>query len=602
MLELFSDRFQLARLGRAAFCCGMLALVAIVAAPAANAQMFAHPDREPQVNLRFDRYHNFADITAALKELERTYPRFLTLKSIGESVEGREIWLMIINNPDTGPHTEKPAFFADANIHGNELQGTEINLYIIWFLMENYDALPRVQELVDSRTFYIVPTMNPDGREYYMTTGGPSRSGMAPYDSNLDGRPSADPPVDLTGDGEIRQMRKYVPGQGTHIISPIDPRLMVVAPRGEKGDYIMLGREALDQDGTGRRGSDPLGGYDMNRDFPSDWQPPHIQRGANRYPFTWPETRAVADFLKAHPNIAALQTWHNMGGMILRGPGSQHYAGTGEYARRDIRAYDYLGRRGELMLPYYRYLTVYRDLYTVYGGTLDWAHDALGAVAFCNELWSYRQLYNEAWRDDGPVPNEMNRLFFNDKLGMGAWFKDWEPFDHPELGNVEIGGWSKWFGRITPPFLLQELVHRNAMFALFHAEEMPQLEWSDIGVERISGNTYRVQAEVRNTRAIPTRLQAAQQRSTGVPDYFSISGNGIEVHVGGFTSGQFNDEIRMQEREPESIQVNSGVDGQSFLSVTWIVTGRGTATIEYSSQKAGTLRTEVRIPATDDNN
>jgi hypothetical protein len=51
--------------------------------------------------------------------------------------------------PGTGPHTEKAAFWADANIHGNEIQGTEVNLYLIWFLMENYDALPKVKELVD---------------------------------------------------------------------------------------------------------------------------------------------------------------------------------------------------------------------------------------------------------------------------------------------------------------------------------------------------------------------------------------------------------------------------------------------------------------------
>jgi murein tripeptide amidase MpaA len=73
------------------------------------------------------------------------------VQSIGKSVEGRDIWLVIINNPATGRHTEKAAFWADANIHGNEIQGTEVNLYLIWFLMENYDALPKVKELVDQR-------------------------------------------------------------------------------------------------------------------------------------------------------------------------------------------------------------------------------------------------------------------------------------------------------------------------------------------------------------------------------------------------------------------------------------------------------------------
>jgi hypothetical protein len=572
--------------------CATAACVALGAsATTSHAQMFAQPDRDPRVNLRWDRYYDYAAMTDALQRLQRAYPRYLTLQSLGKSVEGKDIWLVIINNPATGPHTSKAAFWADANIHGNEIQGTETNLYLIWFLMENYDALPKVREIVATRAFYIVPSMNPDARDNFLHTGGASRSGMADWDSDLDGRPNNDPPRDLDGDGEIRQMRKHVPGQGTHVLSPVDPRLMVIAPAGTKGDYILLGTEGLDTDGDGRRGNDPRGGYDMNRDFPSDWQPPHIQGGANRYPFSWPETRAVGEWLKAHPNIAGAQSWHNSGGMILRGPGSQYYKGSGNYTARDNRTYDYLGQRGELMLPYYRYMTVWKDLYTVYGGTLDWAHDALGIISFTNELWSNNQMYSEAWKENGPVPNEMRQLFFNDQLGMGAWFQDWKPFNHPELGAIEIGGFSnRWFGRTTPPFMLQELAHRNAMFALFHADEMPLLEWGDITVERIAGNTFRVKAEMRNTRAIPTRIEAAELYGTGLPDYFGISGSGVRVQAGGFTTGELSNQVTLQERNPERIEVKSGIQGRSGVSVTWIVTGSGSVNLEYASQKGGLQR------------
>jgi hypothetical protein len=577
-------------------CCALLlAAATLVSAEPSQAQMFAQPDREPRVNLRWDRYYDYAALTDAVRQLQRAYPRLLTVQSLGKSVEGRDIWMVIVNNPATGRHTEKAAFWADANIHGNEIQGTEVNLYLIWFLMENYDALPKVRELVDTRAFYIVPSMNPDGRETFLKTGGPSRSGMAPWDSNLDGRPSADDPDDLDGDGEIRQMRKHVPGQGTHVVSPVDPRLMVVAPAGTRGDYVLLGPEARDTDGDGRRGNDPRGGYDMNRDFPSDWQPPHVQGGANRYPFSWPETRAIGEWLKAHPNIAGAQSWHNSGGMILRGPGSEYYKRTGNYTNRDARVYDYLGERGELMLPYYRYMTIWKDLYTVYGGTLDWAHDALGIMSFTNELWSSNQMYGEAWKDGGPVPSEMRQLFFNDRLGMGAWYKDWQPFNHPELGPIEIGGWSKWFGRTTPPFMLQELAHRNAMFALFHADEMPLLEWGDVSVERIAGNTWRVKAQIRNTRAIPTRIEAAELYGSGVPDYFRISGSGVRVQAGGLTAGELNNEIRLQEKNPSAIELKSGVAGRSGVGVTWIVTGSGNVELEYRSEKGGVHRRQLPL-------
>jgi hypothetical protein len=571
----------------------LCALVLLGSTSTAGAQMFAQPDREPTVNLRFDRYYDHAGVTDALQRLQKAFPKFLTLQSLGKSIEGRDIWIVIVNNPDTGPHTSKAAFWADANIHGNEIQGTEVNLYLLWFLMENYSALPMVKDLVDRRVFYIVPTMNPDGRDNFLKTGGPSRSGMKPMDNDGDGRINEDDVDDLNKDGEIHQMRKHVPGQGTHIISPIDPRLMVVAPAGTRGDYIMLGNEARDVDGDGRRGEDPKGGYDMNRDFPSDWQPAHVQGGANRYPFSWPETRAVGDWLKAHPNIAAVQSWHNSGGMILRGPGSQYYKGTGNYTNRDNATYEYLGTRGSLILPYYRYMTVWRDLYTVYGGTLDWAHDALGAVAFTNELFSTNQLYNEAWTSDSPVPDEMRQLFFNDKLGMGAWWKDWEKFNHPELGEIEIGGWSKWFGRTTPPFLLQELAHRNTMFALFHADEMPLLEFGDVQVTRIAGNTWRVTAEMKNLKAIPSRIEAAEIYNSGRPDTFTLTG--ATVQAGGRTTGAQNETFTPQDRTPAAIEFRSGVPGRNRVSATWIVTGSGTVTLEYSSLKGGVHRTTVPL-------
>ncbi len=577
-----------------------LAFAALVGGAAtatpAEAQFFSQPDREPNVNLRWDRYYDYYQMTEALERLVAAYPKFLTMESIGKSWEGRDIWAITINNPDTGPDHEKTAFYADANIHGNEIQGTETNMYLIWFLMENYDHLPKVRELVDTRAFYIIPSMNPDARVYFFDTGGPSRSGMRPTDSDGDGRASEDPPQDLTGNREILQMRKYTPGEGTHMISPIDDRLLIVAPPGMRGDYTLLGSEGTDLDGDGRRNEDGGGGYDLNRDFPGDWQPSYIQGGAYYYPFSHPESRAIGDFLMARPNVSALQSWHNAGGMILRGPGSQYYRGTGDYTNRDNRTYDYLGERGALMLPYYRYWTVWKDLYTVYGGTLDWAHDFLGIVGFTNELWNQAQLYQGHWDSNGPIPNEMQQLFFNDRLGFGAWFHDWEEFEHPELGTVEIGGWSKWWGRTTVPFMIQEMLHRNAMFALFHADEMPLITFEEPRVERIQGNTWRVTVELRNNRAMPTRIEAAERHNVGQPDRIRISGNGVTAHVGGFPSGQLRSEIRRAPGfDPAVVELTSGVPGIATLEVTWIVSGTGQATVEYTSDKGGTHRITVPL-------
>jgi len=97
-----------------------------------------------------------------------------------------------------------------------------------------------------------------------------------------------------------------------------------------------------------------------------------------------PETRALSEFIEARRNIAALQTYHNAGGMILRAPGREG----GVMRPSDERVHQALAQRGEKMLPFYRSMVVWKDLYTVWGGEFDWTYGALGIVSFSNELWN----------------------------------------------------------------------------------------------------------------------------------------------------------------------------------------------------------------------
>ena len=189
---------------------------------------------------------------------------------LGKSYGGRDIAGMIVNNPDTGPDTSKPAMYIEANIHGNEIQGGEICIYTIWYLMENYGKIDQITKLVNERAFYIVPTVNPDGRDYFMHgPGGNARSGHMPVDDDNDYQFDEDGPEDLNGNGIIEQIRKYVPGQGNYKKSAVDPRIMEPVKPGEVGDYIMLGQEGIDHDGDGRVGEDGPGSYDPNRNFAS---------------------------------------------------------------------------------------------------------------------------------------------------------------------------------------------------------------------------------------------------------------------------------------------------------------------------------------------
>jgi hypothetical protein len=179
-----------------------------------------------KVDLRFDHWHDYEQMTEALQDLAEAYPELLTLDSIGKSVAGRDLWLVTLNNPETGPDSEKAAIFIDGNIHGNEIQGGETVLYTIWYLTKSYGRIERLTKLINERAFYLMPMENPDGREVWFhqpATSSYLRGGVQPTDNDYDGLYDEDPPDDLDGDGHITTMWKQDP-LGRYKRDPEDER------------------------------------------------------------------------------------------------------------------------------------------------------------------------------------------------------------------------------------------------------------------------------------------------------------------------------------------------------------------------------------------
>ncbi len=565
-----------------------------------SAQQTRGSDPPHTLDLTWDRWLDHQELGERMQLMARTWPKFLTLGSMGKSHGGRDLWIMTVNNPDTGPESSKAGMYIEANVHGNEIQGGEICLYTIWFLMENYNRNPEIKRLVDERVFYIIPTVNPDGRDFFMHgSGAGGRTGHVPVDEDGDGAFDEDGPDDLNGNGVIEQIRKHVPGQGTHRLSTDDPRLMVAVPPGEKGDWILLGSEGIDNDGDGRVNEDSPGGYDPNRNYAADWQPNYIQGGAMDYPFQLPEARATEDFLAAHRNIAGAQSYHNNGGMILRGPGSAWY---GDYPASDIRAYDQIGESGERVLPWYEYYIIWQGLYTVHGGGIDWTSDGHGAVSFSNELWNGNQYFQspllEQQQQDTrtPLSRGLSRFFFDDFAEFGEHYEDWAPFNHPEYGEVEMGGWRKLTSRINPRFMSMELFHRNMAFTLLHADEMPLMKMGDTKVESLGDGMYRVWVDITNERVIPSITARAMNNRVVRPDLLTVEGD-VEIVAAGWVANkhQPGKTAMIDQEDLDRILIRSGHPGNTTKTIEYLVRGTGNMEVTYSSVKGGTASTSVRV-------
>jgi murein tripeptide amidase MpaA len=125
-------------------------------------------------------YNNYSNLTAMLNDYATNFPSLCRKISVGKSVQNRELWAMkITSNPDQA--ADKPKFKYISTMHGNEPLGTEMCLYLIDLLLRGASTNDgRILNLVTNVEIWVLPLMNPDGRE----SSPPQRYNANGYDLN----------------------------------------------------------------------------------------------------------------------------------------------------------------------------------------------------------------------------------------------------------------------------------------------------------------------------------------------------------------------------------------------------------------------------------
>ena len=481
---------------------------------------------------------------------------------------------MTISDKKTQDPDYKPGFWIDGNIHSIEIQGAEMALYNAWYLCEMNSENAFINQLLKDKTFYITPTINPDGREYFTGVGVAPRSGLVPRDNDRDGLLDEDGYDDLNNDKNISQMRRKNP-EGEYKEDPKDQRRLIHVSPGEKGDYELLGYEGIDNDGDGLVNEDGPGGYDGNRDWGFNWEPNYIQNGADKYPFSFSENQSVRDFTLKHRNITGAQSFHNSGGMILRGP-SIKGGGAEAYSQSDDEIINTIGRKGELMLPGYKLRTIWKDMYPVYGGELDWWYGEMGCFVYSNELWNPYLMFYDSTKTD--------RFEFDKLLLFEDAFIPWQKVTHPVYGEIEVGGFNKNFGRLHPGFMLETDAHRNAAFCIYNAFQTPKLEVINIKVKKLSVGLMEVTATIENTRMLPTHSASNLKYKIDPPDYVILDGG--SVIAGMIVKDRDMNINKEQKKNPQRLEINN-IPGYGHIDLKWIVKDGSKFTIRVESIKGG---------------
>jgi len=553
--------------------------------------------------IRFDTYYRYDAITDFLNFWAKDTPQLCRVDSLGQSNEGRDIWVVTLTNFETGIDTEKPAFWVDANIHATEVAPSSAALYLIDKLLKGYGQDEKITYALDSRVLYIVPRLNPDGGEWALADRPKFiRSSTRPYprEEKLDGLHQED----IDGDGRILQMRLEDP-HGAWKPHPEEPRLLIKREPDDlpgKRYYRLLpeGR-IINYDGLIIDLPPKVEGLDLNRNFPVNWQP--NEHGAGPYPTSEPEVRAVVQFIVDHPNITGGITFHTFSGVHLRplssGPDKDMPA-------QDLRTFKAIGAKAK-ELTGYPALSVYHDFQynpkeLIKGTFDDWMYEHLGLYAWTTEIWS---IQNQAgvetpkpteWFKDHPVEDDLKILKWSDEVVGGDGFVDWYPYEHPELGEVELGGWNTMITwRNPPPKLLEKEIAPLADFVLFHCLISPKLELHSVETER-QGELVSIRLALHNTGWLPTNISQQAQAMKVVRD--------LEVEI----SLPEGAELVTGKKKTKAGQLK-GRDGKSAITVwagdateervklEWVVRAPigGEVTITAVHQRAGTVRTKVNL-------
>jgi murein tripeptide amidase MpaA len=554
--------------------------------------------------LNFNHFFTNEEILSNIQDWCQAYPELVESESIGMSHENRPIQLLKITNWKSGSDLEKPALWIDANIHATELTGTTCALYCAYHLLAGYGTDEHITRLLDRSVVYIVPRVNPDGAALAMADNPRYvRSGVRlyPWDEKDEGLHVQD----INQDGKILQMRILDPN-GDWKISTLDQRLMDKrGPDEHDGVYYRLLSEGLleDFDGYIIKEARKPEGLDFNRNFPFQWRTEGEQHGAGPYPASEPEIRAVVDFISRHPNINIALTFHTFSRVILRPYSTKS---DDDIIPEDLWVYKKMGEIGTRASGY-RCVSTFHDFKyhpkeVTTGAFDDWVYDHLGIYSFTIELWDLpteagikdRKLIE--WSRDHPHSEDVQILKWVDEHGEPDSYNEWQEYDHPQLGKVEIGGWNSIHTWRNPPVTqLESEVSRHFPFVLSLGNMLPWLTLHTIKAEPLGNDDYRLTVIIENNGFLPsfTSEQAKTRQAIrpvrvelDMPEGAKIINGKRRVQIGHL-------EGRSNKLSVSSIYSTSPTDNRE--KADWVIHApAGTSvTVNIFSERAGTIKKEV---------
>ena len=566
------------------------------------------------------KYLPYADLSTQLSTWAKQHPALVRLSTLGKSAEGRDIPLLTIGkNPDES----RPAVWIDGNMHASEVCGSSVALAIADDIFKIHAGaneaggkpLPEhMAQAIREALFYVVPRISPDGAEEVLTKGRYVRS--SPVNDRANKDHAYWESADIDGDGLINYLRQESPeGELVELRGedgkPVDPPVMV--PRGpeDAGPFYKLYPEGRIVNFDGRRIPDPFflsdNLYDFNRNFPYQWAPEPDQVGAGHFPGSAPETRAIIEFATKHPHIFTWLNLHTFGGVLIRPLGDKPDAKmdqTDLAIFKQVEAWVTEHTGYACVSGYHEFL--YEPDKPLHGDISEWAYHNRGCLAYVIELWDlFKQLGIERKK---PFVDHYSQLERKDFLALakldreqnsGRVFKPWRKVKHPQLGEVEVGGFDGRVGIWNPPLeKLAEVCATQSAAFLRVAALVPRVTVEVVGKEKVGGDHTRVEIRIANAGYMSTYgIPSARKLPHAEPLRLTAEGKGVALvapadsvveigHLDGWGLGLYNGASIFMPWTRGNVH-------EKF--VTLVAAGKGKLKVKVGSCRVGFRTVEVEV-------
>lgn len=487
---------------------------------------------------RATEYYSSKSMSQQLAGLAQKDPNLVRVRELAESRGKRKVWLVEVGVGSDENRNTRPAVLVVAGIEGNDLVGPFTAVSWVEWLMRQYQEDPPTAELLKATTIYVVPCLNPDASERFFAHPQIEMGGNhVPRDDDHDGLVDEDPGEDLNGDGLITMMRVEDP-EGEYVLDPNEGRLLLKADplKGQKGAWKLL-PEGIDNDHDKRWNEDGPGGPNFNRNFPHDYQ--YFAAEAGPHPVSEAETRALADFVGAHPNIGIVLTYGAADNLRKTPKAAKSPGRVKPMEALDEKDAGYYEMFGKL---YRKAIGLGKEMECLSEpGTFgDWMYFQRGRLSLAARPWdvALARAISEPKQEKGKSPagedkkedasfdpnavkadkkspksqgkrdeEERKQLKWFDEHAPEA-FVSWQAIEHPDFPGrrVEVGGYRPFALTNPPAGMLADVAAQQADFLTDLARKLPRIGISKIECHLLADSVYEIQIHVVNTGFLPTAL------------------------------------------------------------------------------------------------